>query len=209
MIDKKNENTQKDITDLKSNSTASNLEISPVNLPSAKETPLDAENLKEEENFNEERLLKSPEPEQNPIISTKLQEFMEICTSNIIPEKYKDLLSAKIDKLHEKFKNADTKYTESKTFKNLVNSSIDKLKKKPVNVLVYYKTIYDELKANKYCDIELTDKQDIHLAKLSKTMKILDKKIRMLEETEVDFEDDNDSTYIQLDRYRQRFVQVR
>ncbi|XP_063227152.1 death domain-associated protein 6-like isoform X4 [Bacillus rossius redtenbacheri] len=48
-----------------------------------------------------------------------------------------------------------------------------------------------------------------HVRRLTQTMRKLDRKIQVLETKEVDFDEDNDSAYIRLQRHRERFCQVR
>ncbi|XP_067000079.1 death domain-associated protein 6 [Anabrus simplex] len=46
------------------------------------------------------------------------------------------------------------------------------------------------------------------MRKLCRVLEILHRKIKKLEEKEVSWDDDNDSAYIQLQRYKERFIQV-
>nr|CAH7718017.1 unnamed protein product [Callosobruchus chinensis] len=69
-------------------------------------------------------------------------------------------------------------------------------------VFVFIKEIAD------VSSIEVDKETRLKLKKLEHCMKLLKKKIKKLEVAEIDFDAEEDSAYIQLDRYKQRLVKV-
>lgn len=103
------------------------------------------------------------------------------------------------------YEEAEPDYVKSKSFKMLLETSNEKMKINPSSSIICFKTVFDELRSRKVKDVYLTKNQELYVAKLRKTMRLLDKAIRKLETQEVDFEDDDDSSYIILDCYQKRF----
>ncbi|XP_049834008.1 death domain-associated protein 6-like isoform X3 [Schistocerca gregaria] len=127
-------------------------------------------------------------------------------------------------------------YTSSETFKKLLQTRMELIDKDPKNLYVYVKEVVDELKLRGKKDpprkkIKLetdspdssnlekpteevkTVKEEPHFQeraakKLSKMLHCLQRRITKLEQKEVDWDEENDSTYIQLQRYKERAVAV-
>lgn len=139
-------------------------------------------------------------------------------------------------KVKKHYQACNAAYTSSATFKKLLQTRMDLIDKDPKNIYVYVKEIVDELKLRhkkgpphkkikldtdssessnleKPTEEDKTPTEESHFQeraarKLSKMLHCLQRKIKKLEEKEVDWDEDNDSTYIQLQRYKERAVAV-
>ncbi|XP_049789434.1 death domain-associated protein 6-like [Schistocerca nitens] len=143
------------------------------------------------------------------------------------------IIDAKVKKYYHA---CNAAYTSSETFKKLLQTRMELIDKDPKNLYVYIKEVVDELKLRGKKDpprkkIKLeTDspessnlekpteevkavKEEPHFQeraakKLSKMLHCLQRRITKLEQKEVDWDEENDSTYIQLQRYKERAVAV-
>ncbi|XP_034233555.1 death domain-associated protein 6-like isoform X2 [Thrips palmi] len=162
--------------------------------------------------------------------ATILQEFKNACLAAADNEfDMKAILDKKVEK---SFNNTSQAFKKTSSFHTLLSNKLQKVKTDPTNVYVHISELVTELKARKASKEEGEEpptkkikssskvsknvdydalenaRDEMKMKKLSKTLKKLQKIIKKLEQKEVDWEDDSDSAYIILQRYKQRAVKV-
>lgn len=133
------------------------------------------------------------------------RKFLKIVEEKIVDSSFEEILPKKVPIIQKYFKKSGP-YVNEKVFEMLLNESTQSVRKAPNShaantaVLAFHK-IFEHLKA--HVAETIVDIEEDHLPKvrkLEKTLKLLRKRIKQLEETEVNFDDDEDSAYIMLDR---------
>ncbi|XP_074033278.1 daxx-like protein [Leptinotarsa decemlineata] len=98
---------------------------------------------------------------------------------------------------------------ESTDFEQIVQTAITKAETSAPLAVIGFNDIFQYLKDVLNSEsVEVTAEKRGKLKKLEKTIKLLIAKIKSLEEAEIDFDDEEDSTYLQLDRYTNRLKKV-
>lgn len=158
-------------------------------------------------------------------IQQTYNDFKDACLAASNDADMKIILEKKLDK---NYKSCSPSFKNSSSFRTILSNILEKVKTDQTNVYVHIAELVTELKARKaseeppkkkvkpsskdsgHVDYEALqssrDKQKI--IKLNKTLNKLQKMINKLEMTEVSWEDDEDSSYIMLQRYKQRAVKV-
>ncbi|XP_068629064.1 myb-like protein X [Battus philenor] len=127
------------------------------------------------------------------------------------------------------YRQVSKSYVESDEFLNMVSTKTSMTEADPSKMYLYLKDIVDELnlrrKMVKACTVEnekkyvedkeeksvnnkCDNKRQRQIRKLEKTMKKLNRAIKILQEQEVDFDDEGDSVYLLTERYKERFTRV-
>lgn len=135
-------------------------------------------------------------------ISSEFNLFLDQCISCECDRKYMDLIKKKVPVIKQRYMQANPEFVSDKKFIKLLNENIERMKNKPADAIICFNDIWEELGIRKEKDnIDLTDREAIHIKKLSKTLRLLNKKIKKLEEEPVNWDDDDNSAYIQLEKY--------
>lgn len=101
-------------------------------------------------------------------------------------------------------------YRRSEQFYSLMERKEAEMVRCPSHLFRHMKELLDELKSHRSDKSEKVKVKasDKFVHKLCKALELLHRKIKKLEEKEVDWDDDNNSSYIQLQRYRERMIKV-
>lgn len=134
----------------------------------------------------------------------KLEFLIDSCYKMSMEEKYKekfDKLSINIKKLYFTVV-ADKK--PLKSFDKFLSEKCNVLKSDPSKAIMFFSDVFLELKQLKNTNKVL----DKRLLKLTKALKKCNRKIKQLENQEVDFDDEENSAYLQLERYMKRAADI-
>lgn len=146
-----------------------------------------ADNSPKEMSFNE---LSNPD---------LIEYFLDICKKNLENTEY-DLIN-QFDMFSQYYKKCEPSLVESNDFRKLIESNIKKAKVSPSQAVISFGEVFMHLKdLNKVNSVEVTKKKKLKLKKMEHTIKLLVKKIKDLENAEVDFSDEEDSSYMKLNR---------
>lgn len=167
-----------------------------------KETPVNTKlNIKEEDKECE---LESNgiNKEEGPLSiekSSDFEEFLKVALESDLNANQKEILKSKLGTLRHLYKKVNH-YVEGDEFKKLLESQVELIKKDSENTVGAFLAIYQALKFEyEHQDVFIPLDTKRKIKKLDVTLKKLRKKIRILENAEVDLDDD-DSSYIQLQR---------
>lgn len=134
------------------------------------------------------------------------------------PSKDMDKIVLKLEKHYQK---AHSEYINSKSFHKLVTNVTTEIQSEPTLVYMKINNLLEELKTRRTMEIptsanetpipveiEVDEKKTKRIQRLSDALRILQKKIRRCEETEVDFKDELNSKYLETERYKKRAVEI-
>lgn len=150
---------------------------------------------------------------------TKFHRFVDNCVQGVKTIEYKELMLSKVPIIKKMFARA-VKHTQTETFQKFLNKQVTLLQKNPKASIKCFNEVFQNLKfacthyTEEVQEGKSSDANDekikSRIAKLDKSLRKLRAKIRVLENKEVGLDemDDEDSSYIQLQRYRDRAVQV-
>lgn len=143
-----------------------------------------------------------------------------------------------VEKLKRKYEQLDTAYANSEAFADLLNEKRHLLELEKGALYMHIKDVLDEMKIRKAgrksavcksepdgtdADTEEADvtvdgmdekereqfrKQEMKIKRLEKTMELVQKRIKKYEAEEVDWNDEDDSMYMKLERYKKRMVEL-
>ncbi|XP_028139072.1 uncharacterized protein LOC114333406 [Diabrotica virgifera virgifera] len=137
-----------------------------------------------------------------------LERFLTIIDRNIQNTKYVTI-KEKFPMLRTFYNKCIEEYGTSKGFQRLLTDNIAKTKKSAIQSVICFNEVFQHLKeAVKTGSIECDKEQLIKLKKLEKTIKKLVVIIKRLEEAEIDFDQEEDSSYLKMDRYMARLDKV-
>ncbi|XP_071445418.1 daxx-like protein [Hetaerina americana] len=172
------------------------------------------------------------------------REFLRYCHETEVTKRNGDskLMTTILDKLTQRFKDADPEYSQSEQFRESVTSIQNQVGSDPSNLFVYMKQVGDELKhrcvksrhnnhkrkldgeecltsekrsknsANGASEAEEEDcgpeVNASHCRKLEKIFEKVYRKVKKLEEKEVDWDAEENSEYIRLERYKKRLYTI-
>ncbi|XP_072390460.1 uncharacterized protein Daxx isoform X2 [Diabrotica undecimpunctata] len=137
-----------------------------------------------------------------------LKKFLGIVERNIKHTKYVTILE-KFPMLRTFYNKCIDEFETSTGFQRILTENIAKAKKSSIQSVLCFNEVFQHLKeAVKTGSIEVDREQLIKLKKLEKTIKRLVVIIKRLEETEIDFDLEEDSSYLQLGRYMARLDKV-
>lgn len=110
-----------------------------------------------------------------------------------------------VEKLHVK---VGPEYCNSSAFQQLLVDNTEKVRKQSKLAGPCFRHVYEELKRGYFDTRPVSPRTDKRVAKLEKLIRKLHRKIKKLEETEVDFDDEENSHYIQLEAYQKKLMQA-
>ncbi|XP_044265258.1 death domain-associated protein 6-like isoform X2 [Tribolium madens] len=137
-----------------------------------------------------------------------LEEFLDVCTKSMRDSKYADRVFPKYQKMRKSFNKCEEIHNDPnfhRTLQDFTESAKGSAPEAVVSFQRLYSYILDHIKGD---SVEVPEENLPKIRKLEKTLKKLMKVIRRLEEAEVDFNDEEDSTYMKLDRYTDRLNKV-
>lgn len=135
-------------------------------------------------------------------VEVSFDAFLDLCTTKIENAKHKELLLTKIGVIKRLYKRT-TDYVTTDEFKESLKHQIHLLHEQPKYTLHCFNIIFQQLKqAWKSQDDEIDESNSKLAKKVEKKLNLLHEKIRQLENAELTLDDldDEDSTYIQLQR---------
>lgn len=162
---------------------------------------------------------------ENSSINPVYLSFIDLCMELENTDDMRNIVEKKIVRY---YKQVPREYTESEAFIDLITFKINFIRANPSELYFQIRDIVDELKFQKQqakaqieaapttaedsldeqFDSELESKRERQVRKLEKTLGKLHTAIQKLEEQEVNFDDDADSVYILVDRYKERLMRV-
>lgn len=133
-----------------------------------------------------------------------LGQFLKIIEEKTQEEKY-TVIRDKIPLLLNYYSKREDTLGDSNDFKNLLLSCSQKAEKSAALAVKGFHDVYQYLKEQVHVDsIEVEKHYVPHIQKLEKAIKQLIKVIKQLEEQEVDFDQEEDSSFLKLERYISR-----
>ncbi|XP_076255487.1 uncharacterized protein LOC143193278 [Rhynchophorus ferrugineus] len=191
---------KEDVTTIEDDSAVNNVEVNRNSVENGEETRQDEV---------------KPSTSQGKIlrVNNLFKEFLQLVQDKVTGSTFEEMLPTKMPVIQKYFNKCEG-YVKQGEFYQLLNNCTDDIKKS-VNsnaancAVISFHKVCKELKAHIYQTTVEIEEDDVRKVKmLEKTIHLLTKKIKQLEETEVNFEADNNSAYIQLDRYQVRLSKV-
>lgn len=139
--------------------------------------------------------------ESSKLSSTILIEnFLELCKNMLMNTEYD--LNKQFELLKQYYKKSEKELIKCEDFKKFIENNIKKAKSTPHQTVISFGEVFKHVKDLAEINaIEVTKKQKLKLKKLEFAIKLLVGKIKDLENAEIDFDDEEDSSYLQLERY--------
>ncbi|KAJ8934395.1 hypothetical protein NQ314_013436 [Rhamnusium bicolor] len=138
-----------------------------------------------------------------------LENFLNICEESINNSQYEHLKNIKFPTLRKYYKRCSVKLRESSNFLRLIEENLQSVQKSPAAAVISFNEVFQYVKELVDAEsIEVSEENKIKLKKLEKTIKLLVARIKHLENKEIDFDDEEDSSYLMLDRYINRLNKV-
>lgn len=135
-----------------------------------------------------------------------IESFIEKCTFILNGSEYD--ISKKVEVLRKYYKKCEHQLIECADFKKLIEANLKRVDSSISQALICFGEVFMHVKdLFQVNTVEVTKKEKIKLTKLEHAIKLLVKQIKDLEEVEVDFADEEDSSYMQLERHV-RFIFV-
>ncbi|GLH15272.1 Putative histone binding domain of the death-domain associated protein [Gryllus bimaculatus] len=146
----------------------------------------------------------SPLTENHEVV---FNEFVDDCLRLDSSSNMKKIIEKKLKKYYFLLVPA---YRSSEQFQVFLERKSAEMQRSPSQRFIHLKEVVDELNVHRSDKISVRESKvsDQFVRKLCKAMELLHRKIKKLEEKQVDWEDDNDSTYIQMQRYRERLIKI-
>ncbi|XP_030765534.1 uncharacterized protein LOC115889623 [Sitophilus oryzae] len=154
-----------------------------------------------------------PESSDETDPKSLFNKFLKLVEEKIADSQYVEALPKKLP-IIKKYFDKSKDYVNENSFKTLLTDSVQSISKaKNSNgtnlAIVAFHKICKILKANIAQTTIIVEEENLPKVKmLERTIALLKKRIKKLETTEVNFEEDNNSAYIQLDRYQNRLNKV-
>lgn len=169
----------------KKNISSGNNENEPINLLNS--------------NLTELNFVEDTSTSKIPTNSNLVEIFIETC-NNVLRDSEYDIVR-KFEVFEQYYKRCEPKLIRCPDFKQLIDNNIKKAKLSPSQAIISFGKVFMHVKDLAAVNtVEVTKKEKIKLKKLEGTIRQLVKKIKDLESAEVDFSDEEDSAYLQLDR---------
>ncbi|KAJ8921663.1 hypothetical protein NQ315_010572 [Exocentrus adspersus] len=145
----------------------------------------------------------------SPAHSLLLENFLQVCEEKITSSQYEHLKDKQFPVLRKYYRKCGAKLGESTNFLKLVDENMVRAKKSPAAAVISFNEILQYVKEVVNTEsVEVSEGHRIKLKKLEKMIKLLLMRIRQLENAEINFDDEEDSSYLQLDRYINRLNKV-
>lgn len=137
-----------------------------------------------------------------PIQDKLLENFLKVCEENITNSQYEHLKHKQFLILRKYYNKCGAKLSESSNFVKLMEENTNRARKSAATAVISFNEIFQYVKEVVDTEsIEVSEDHRIKLKKLEKTIKLLLLKIKHLENSELNFDAEEDSSYMQLDRY--------
>lgn len=137
---------------------------------------------------------------------------LEIVNENKKPEHIR-IITAKAEVVRKMHAKVGPEFCTAPSFQNLLGDSLKRIRSRrsDADVVVCFVQVYDELK-HRYQDgcaaAASSRTNDKRLANLERLMHKLQRRVQRLEDAEVDFDDEENSHYLQLETYKRKLVSV-
>ncbi|XP_060524893.1 uncharacterized protein LOC132701183 isoform X2 [Cylas formicarius] len=136
------------------------------------------------------------------------KKFLELVEKSVKNSQFEDIIPKKLHLIKRHFNKCGSAVTH-KSFKNILSDCIAKTQNPSASAAVInFHKMYEHLKLIVGRPIEVKPELLPKLKKLQRTLKLLSAKIKTLEEAEVSWDDEDDSSYLQLHKYQLRFNMV-
>lgn len=136
-----------------------------------------------------------------PIQDKLLENFLTVCEESIVNSQYEHLKDKQFIILRKYYKKCGAKLSESSDFMKLMEENMNRARKSAATAVISFNEIFQYVKEVVDTEsIEVSEEHRIKLKKLEKTIKLLLMKIKHLENSELNFDEEEDSSYLQLDR---------
>lgn len=148
--------------------------------------------------------------EEEVFESDDISKFLTVCENSITNDKVKEVYLSKTVAFKKLLKKSKT-YSSSSIFKELLAENIKLVAECPDKAVQCFTNLYAEVQSaytNNTKNVDLTKRQKNHVKKLEIALYKLNKKIAKLEECDVDFDEEDDSAYLQCARYKERAAKV-
>ncbi|XP_057664356.1 RNA polymerase-associated protein LEO1-like [Diorhabda carinulata] len=150
----------------------------------------------------------SPSVPDKPPNTILLDQLLKIIEEQTQDEKY-TIIREKIPLLLSYYRKRNDNLKDCNDFKILLKSCSEKAEKSAALAVKAFHEVYQYLKEQVNVDSVEVEKRYIpHIQKLEKAIKQLVKVIKHLEEQEVDFDEEEDSAFIKLERYNNRLDKI-
>ncbi|XP_044728192.1 kinetochore protein SLK19-like [Chrysoperla carnea] len=142
------------------------------------------------------------------------EKFLETCSSDTVPNRCRLIINDSIGKIRKRYEKANIDYLNSNNFSQLLNKKIQEILATPISATVAFSEVLMDLKNNKQEKDDESNNMDKEtlkkIKKLETMLKLLNKKIRQLEQAEMSLDDDWDenATYLKEDRYKRKSCQI-
>lgn len=176
---------------------------------------LNEEPAVEPKSLSEESRVSKSSPDVKTEINTAFGNLLEACRIADPTSDMELLISKKLIRYYEC---VHPDFVNSKSFCKNVERVTNDIKQNPGLVYLKITGIIEELKVRRKSkstvitneDILTTgnEKRDKQIKKLNKALYILKKRIIKLDESEVDFDDEADSTFLRVERYKKRAMEI-
>lgn len=191
-------------------------EFSPISSPISKDELNRSEQSSSTAPVEEEQPAEEEESGEELPINPTYQELIDVCRES---EDTPDMEMLIEKKLIRYYRDVHPDFVNSKCFCKTVRGVINDIRANPGLVYLKLSSILEELSTRrKSRDIVMvneeatttgSERRHAQIKRLSKALYYMKKRIAALEETEVDFNDDQHSVHIQAELYKKRACQVR
>ncbi|XP_050314074.1 uncharacterized protein LOC126748723 isoform X2 [Anthonomus grandis grandis] len=140
-------------------------------------------------------------------------EFLRMVEERLIDTPFEELLPKKVPVIQKYFDKC-VDYTDKHYFKMILANAMENMRKSPTEkapetAVKSFHSVYAYLKSRlEESIIEIDEESVSKVKKLEKMMRLLRRRIILLEEEEVDLSDEEGSAYLMMDRYRERFNRI-
>lgn len=155
--------------------------------------------------------------ENSKIMHNDYKQLIDVCR-NADPTKDMEKIISKLEKYYER---AHLDFINSKSFHKLVEKVTEEIKSNPKFVYMKINNLMGELKTRRANETpethetpeapeekEANEKKTKKINKLNKALQILQHKIRLAEEADVDLDDEYNSKYLETERFKKRAVEI-
>ncbi|KAK9888780.1 hypothetical protein WA026_001005 [Henosepilachna vigintioctopunctata] len=154
--------------------------------------------------LNDHNLLNNTESLPNEAIS-----FLSTCKRQLRGTECASIIYKRFPTLIKIFRDLADEISKSDYFKSFLIKQNKIASESVKGCIISFKDVYQYFKSILECEgIELSKKHWKHLRKLEEVMNKLLEKLRELDDTEVDFDAEDQSSYIKYERYSQRLSKV-
>ncbi|KRT80360.1 hypothetical protein AMK59_7941, partial [Oryctes borbonicus] len=147
--------------------------------------------------------------------NAKMQDFINLCLLKITSKETKELFISKLPFCKKLFDRVDEEYIISEEFNAFLEEKRALSENSSLRAITSFNDIYQHLKSElknhddgPSTSSENSSKHEVIIGKLEHALRKVEKVIKKLEEAEVNFDDEEDSSYMKMQRYRERAVKL-